>query len=80
MDERRGEQPAPDRGAHPPIASAGARLSPVQEAWSSYVTHRLRCDACRDIDQGTCGESERLHRAWIDVSHGALDRIAREAN
>jgi len=52
----------------------------VQEAWSDYVTHRLDCVVCCDIDQGSCGRAERLHRAWLDVSNGALDQMTRKAN
>jgi hypothetical protein len=72
MDERRGEQP----DSHPPIASAGSTLPPVQQAWSRYVTHRLDCIVCRDIDQSPCVEAGRLHRAWLEASNGALDHIA----
>lgn len=78
MDERRGDQPAPE--SHPPIASAGSELPPVQQAWSRYVNHRLDCKVCRDIDQGPCEEAERRRRAWLAVSNAALDQVARKAN
>ncbi|HEY9372858.1 hypothetical protein [Streptomyces sp.] len=78
MDERRGEQQG--AGSHPPIASAGSTLPPAQQAWSRYVTHRLDCLTCQDIDAGPCGESERLHRVWLGLSNRALDQIADKAN
>lgn len=78
MEERR--DPQPEAGSHPPIASAGSELPPVQQAWSRYVNHRLDCRVCQDIDQGPCEEAERRRRAWLAVSNAALDQVARKAN
>ena len=62
MDERRDR--APDAGSgRAPLAALG-QLSPLQQAWSSYVTHTTACDHCRDVDRGRCEVSERLWQAY----------------
>jgi len=74
VDERR-DQPPPhgtDTAAMPP----GARLSPLQQAWSRYVTHTTRCGDCRDVDRGRCATSERLYREYQDRGKAACDGLA----
>lgn len=61
MAEPRDQPPTP--GSYPPVV-ASARLSPLQEAWSRYVTHTTTCGHCRDIDRGRCERSETLWRAY----------------
>ncbi|MFJ7963101.1 hypothetical protein [Streptomyces sp. NPDC096324] len=62
MDERR-EQP-PGAVTRPPVIVSGARLSPLQEAWSKYVDHAIACADCRHIGRGRCEESDGLYRAY----------------
>ncbi|MFD9465306.1 hypothetical protein [Streptomyces sp. NPDC060027] len=69
MEERR-DQP-PDAVTRPPVIVSGARLSPLQQAWSRYVAHTTRCDHCRDVDRGRCETSERLY-----VEYQAHDEAA----
>lgn len=75
MEERRDPQPEP--GTRPPvIASAAGRLSPLQQAYSRYVTHTTRCGHCRDIDRGRCEDSETLWRAYRGHEDAAYRGIA----
>lgn len=76
MDERRDTPPPPESRA-PVIASAGSRLSPVQQAYAHYVDHATRCPACRDIDQ-ECGDAEALWRAYRVQGDQAYQRLADE--
>lgn len=50
----------------------------MQQAWSRYVTHGLQCPQCRSLKAGGCGDAERLHRAYIETSDEAFDRMAEE--
>lgn len=77
MDERRDQQP--DDGSHPrrPMAAAVA-LSPVQQAWSRYVTHTTNCPTCRDIDLGCCKDSQRLWNAYRAQGDEACRRLSEE--
>jgi hypothetical protein len=52
----------------------------VQKAWSRYVTHRLECKVCQDVDCGPCDEAERRRHAWSELSNAALDQVSRKAN
>jgi len=59
VDERR-EQP-PEAVTRPPVIVSGARLSPLQEAWSDYVDHAIACADCRHIGRARCETSDRLY-------------------
>ncbi|MFF2852732.1 hypothetical protein ACFVT5_41525 [Streptomyces sp. NPDC058001] len=52
-----------------------ARLSPLQEAWSRYVTHTSECPQCRNIDSGRCDASERLWSAYQAQGDEAYRRL-----
>jgi hypothetical protein len=78
VDDSRDSPGAAGRG-RAPIAAAGSRLSPVQEAWSAYVDHSLRrCDTCRAADGTPCDTAEELYRAYRVLSADAAARL-REA-
>ena len=62
VDERR-EQP-PEAVTRPPVIVSGAKLSPLQEAWSDYVDHAIACADCRHIGRARCETSETLYRAY----------------
>ena len=68
------DQP-PERGSHPPIAAARARLSPVQAAHARYSTHTGGCPRCSDIDRDRCPEGDRLWRAWNDACDDAYRKL-----
>ena len=78
MDERR--DPEPDGGTARPavpaavLAAGVGRLSPVQQAYSAYTGHAIRCDACRDVDR-SCGVAEELWRTYRSISGHACDQI-----
>jgi hypothetical protein len=76
MNERR--DPQPDPGSDGRIVSAAGRLTPIQQAWSDYVTHGLKCPRCRSIDAGKCDDAERLHRAYQEQGDQAYQRLADE--
>ena len=78
MDERR--DPNPDDGtvrsaaAAAVLAAGVGQLTPVQQAYSAYTRHSLRCDDCRDIDR-SCRVAEELWRNYRTVSGHACDQI-----
>jgi hypothetical protein len=74
VDERR-DRP-PDAVTRPPVIVSGARLSPLQQAWSRYVDHTTNCDHCRDIDRGRCETSEGLYRKYRDHEDAAVRGVA----
>lgn len=75
MDERR--DPPPKPVTRPPlISSAAGNLSPLQQAYSRYVTHTTKCDRCRDIDRGRCEDSERLWRAYRAMGDETYRRMS----
>lgn len=74
MEERRDQPPA--QGTRPPVIASAARLSPLQEAWSRYVTHTTDCEHCRDVDRGRCERSETLWRAYRGHEDAAYRGIA----
>lgn len=76
MDERRDPQPAPEGDGR--IVSVAGRLSPMQQAWSDYVDHGLKCSQCRSLEAGRCGDAERLHRIYSETSNDAFDQLADE--
>lgn len=61
MGEPRPDTPAADP---PRPAASTARLSPLQQAYSDYVTHATRCLDCRDIDAAPCVTADVLWRAY----------------
>lgn len=73
MDERRDPTGAPDSGV--PVIAVSP-LSPVQQAWSNYVTHATACEQCRSLDAGKCDDAERLWRAYQKTGNEACDRMA----
>jgi hypothetical protein len=76
VDERR--DPPPEPGSGPPVIASVAKLSPIQQAWSDYVDHGLKCPKCRTLDAGPCGEAERLHSAFQAAGDTAFERLADE--
>jgi hypothetical protein len=74
VDERR--DPPPESVTRTAAIPPGARLSPLQQAYSRYVTHTTGCDHCRDIDRGWCEKSERLHREWKRQETAAVRGLA----
>lgn len=78
VDDSRDSPGAAGRG-RTPIAAAGSRLSPVQEAWSAYVDHSVRqCGTCRAVDGTPCDTAEELYRTYRALSTAAAARL-REA-
>jgi len=73
MDERR--DPPPGDASRPPLAVGVGRLPPTRQAWSRYVTHASKCDACLDVDK-RCDDGEAHYRAWQRVAGQALDELA----
>ncbi|WP_409469038.1 hypothetical protein [Streptomyces sp. HC307] len=73
MDE--GRDDTPSAGRRHPLASAGSRLSPLQQAWSEYVTHATHCPVCRDIDRGRCDQAEQLWHAYREQGDDAYRRL-----
>jgi len=70
--------PGPAGRTRAPIAAAGSRLSPVQEAWSAYVDHSLRrCDTCRAVDGTPCSRAEELYRAFRHLAITGMDEVWR---
>lgn len=70
MADRR--DPEPEPVTRPPVIASVAKLSPLQQAYSRYVTHTNGCEHCRDVDRGRCGESERLWRDYrVHEEHAA---------
>jgi hypothetical protein len=78
VDERR-EPPPPPVTRPPVITSVAGKLSPLQQAYSRYVTHATNCDVCRDIDLGRCKESERLWNAYRAQGDEAYRLLSEEA-
>jgi len=74
VDERR--EPPPEPVTRPPVIVSAARLSPLQQAYSRYVTHTTECPGCRDIDSGRCEESERLWHAYRAQGDEAYRRLS----
>jgi hypothetical protein len=74
VDERR--DPPPQPVTRPPVIVSGARLSPLQQAWSDYVDHTTRCDHCRDVDRDRCETSEELYRAYRAHEDAACRGVA----
>lgn len=68
------DQP-PERGSHPPIPAARARLSPVQEAWGAYVDHATHCTTCRSPDDGSCVTAEALYRTYEQQGANASRKV-----
>ena len=73
MDERRDTPPEP---VTRPLVIVAGRLSPLQQAYSRYVTHTTRCGHCRDIDRGRCEDSERLWQDYRAQEDEACQRMA----
>ncbi|MFI9244121.1 hypothetical protein ACIGXF_16385 [Streptomyces sp. NPDC053086] len=63
MDERRPDTPAVD-------PSARADLSPVQQAYSDYVTHAVGCDDCRSADAPPCTTGDALFEIYRQLKPG----------
>lgn len=77
MADRRDPDPEPVTGP-PVIASVAGRLSPMQQAWSAYVDHGLKCPLCRSLGAGPCSEAERLHGAYQIAGEAAFEKLADE--
>lgn len=75
MDEPK-NQPPP-AVTRPPVIASGARLTPLQEAWSDYVDHAIACADCRHIGRQRCDESDRLYGEYQAM--GAAARGVRVA-
>ena len=70
MDERK--EPSSDGQDHDraPLATAGSRLSPVQEAYAAYTRHAIACGVCRDPDR-SCEVAGELWRAYMGIAERA---------
>lgn len=75
VDESR--DPTPSGGMSTPavLASAGSRLSPIQQAYAAYVEHARGCGACRDIDR-SCETADQLWRTYREQADGAYQQLA----
>jgi hypothetical protein len=77
VDDSKDRQPAREHSRHL-IAVGTGRLTPSQEAWSAYVTHRLHdCDTCRPADGTPCDTARDLHRQWVKVAEAAAAEVRR---
>jgi hypothetical protein len=68
------DQP-PERGSHPPIPAARARLSPVQEASQARAAHKKACQQCSDIDRQQCALGEQLWKDWTAALDDAYQKL-----
>lgn len=76
MEERRDGPPEPV--TRPPVITSGAgTLSPLQQAYSAYVTHATNCDSCRDIDSEACETAGDLWRAYRAIGDDAYRQMPR---
>ncbi|MFD4596682.1 hypothetical protein ACFWPQ_01490 [Streptomyces sp. NPDC058464] len=73
MDERR---EATDDAQPPrlPLAAAGSRLSPVQEAYAAYTEHAIACDDCRNPGL-SCEAAGVLWRAYMAIANQAAQKM-----
>lgn len=78
VDEVRGDQPPPETGPHPPVVAVG-RLSPVQQAYSHYVTHTLACQICLDADVPDCDTGLGLWQAYREQGNEAYGELRKLA-
>lgn len=78
VDERR--EPEPEPVTRPTAKGAGVgKLTPLQQAWSRYVTHWRGCDTCKDVDAGACSTAEGLWRSWNLLGDHACRQMRRGA-
>jgi hypothetical protein len=76
MEERRDGPPEPV--TRPPVITSGAgTLTPLQQAWSAYVTHATTCDECRDLDRSACDTAGDLWRAYQAIGDDAYRQMPR---
>ena len=68
------DQP-PERGSHPPIPAARARLSPVQAAQQARTAHNATCGQCSDVDRQRCPLGEQLWKDWTAALDDAYRRL-----
>jgi hypothetical protein len=73
-----GEPRPADPAANPPrpAVAAAATLAPPQQAYSDWVTHRLDCMPCRDIDSGDCDKGKALWQAYKDRDREACEQLS----
>ncbi|MGQ4343633.1 hypothetical protein [Streptomyces sp. SAS_275] len=76
MDERR--DPEPESGSRRAATGRG-KLTPLQQAWSRYVTHRPGCRTCQDPDAGRCSTAEGLWTSWKRLGDLACEQMRRGA-
>jgi len=76
MEERR-DGPPPAVTRPPVIASGTGKLSPLQQAYSAYVTHATNCADCRNIDHGACETAGELWRAYQAIGDDACRQMPR---
>jgi len=76
VDERK--DPEPPAGSRRAPVGVG-KLTPLQQAYSRYVNHRLGCDTCQDVDAGRCAAAEGLLRAWKLLGDRACEQMRRGA-
>ncbi|MEU8642203.1 hypothetical protein AB0C91_09830 [Streptomyces sp. NPDC048674] len=78
MDERR--EPEAEAGTRPTVKGVGVgKLTPLQQAWSRYVTHCRDCATCKDVDAGRCSTAEGLWRSWNLLGDHACQQMRRGA-
>ncbi|MFF2101022.1 hypothetical protein [Streptomyces sp. NPDC058202] len=76
MDESR--EPEPPAGSRRAVAGVG-KLTPLQQAYSRYVTHQLGCGTCQDVDAGRCATAEGFRVAWKLLGDDACEQMRRGA-
>ncbi|MEV7975482.1 hypothetical protein [Streptomyces sp. NPDC086519] len=74
MDERRDPPPDGQDAGQPPLASAGSRLSPVQEAYAAYTRHAIACDDCRDPGRA-CEVAGVLWGTYMGIANRAARQV-----
>lgn len=68
-------RPVPQAADPPRPAPSAIGLSPVQQAYGDWVTHRLGCMPCRDIDTGDCDQGAALWQAYKDRDREAYQGL-----
>lgn len=67
-------EPPPPGQDRAPLATAGTRLTPVQEAYASYTKHAIACDDCRDPGS-SCETASVLWRTYMSIANRAARQV-----
>ena len=68
--------PTPPAADPPRPAVSTAGLSPLQQAYGTYVAHALGCVSCRDIDAERCAVADALWQAYRREADDAYGRLS----